>query len=317
MQRANSDHDRVPNRARTSIIQLGALVVLLAFGMIVVAHGHHRSPDRDDRDDRRIPNVVDEEDAEVLTPLTSNPVPVAFSIQDVEVDDGFVEFSIHVDTTGASSVFDELSFGVAFLEPEAVAVDSVEIGPALAAYVAENGAPPTCDIVIYPSRQAAVGSITKLLPEAPFSSEAYGTEFLRLRYEITDTRLRRATAQVFTEEDMDWRRDATSFVVLPNENDSATVALRQSSRPRLVHGDVNADSTLELTDAISMVRLLFFGDQVTCRMAADVNRDTEINVSDPIFLLGALFMGEATIESLCESPRFNVPRECESEACDL
>jgi hypothetical protein len=57
-------------------------------------------------------------------------------------------------------------------------------------------------------------------------------------------------------------------------------------------GDTNGDGTIDLSDAISLICLLFMGscDLPTCLDAADVDDGGSINISDPIVLLGYLFL---------------------------
>jgi hypothetical protein len=57
-------------------------------------------------------------------------------------------------------------------------------------------------------------------------------------------------------------------------------------------GDANQDGRLDLSDAVSTLRLLFLGGETTtCREAADANDDGALDISDPLFTLSFLFTG--------------------------
>ena len=58
-------------------------------------------------------------------------------------------------------------------------------------------------------------------------------------------------------------------------------------------GDVNADGTLDLSDAIFTLGYLFLGSpsSLSCGAAADANDDRSLDTSDAIYILGFLFLG--------------------------
>lgn len=63
-----------------------------------------------------------------------------------------------------------------------------------------------------------------------------------------------------------------------------------------IRGDANGDEVVDISDAMSTLGFLFFGDQrPVCFDAADANDDGLIDVSDAIFSLGFLFLGEEFI----------------------
>jgi hypothetical protein len=67
--------------------------------------------------------------------------------------------------------------------------------------------------------------------------------------------------------------------------------LKLQDRPTR-RGDVNLDWTLNVTDAVLLLRDIFIQPGVlTCPQAADFNRDEHVDVSDPVALLGYLFLG--------------------------
>ena len=69
-------------------------------------------------------------------------------------------------------------------------------------------------------------------------------------------------------------------------------------------GDVNGDSVLDLTDAISILTYLFQGGkEPSCLNSGDVNGDGVIDLSDPIYTLNYLFLGgsaPAVFSEKCE-----------------
>jgi len=64
--------------------------------------------------------------------------------------------------------------------------------------------------------------------------------------------------------------------------------------PRFRRGDANADSVLDLSDAVSTLGFLFTGDAAPpCHSAADANDSGAIDLSDAVYTLGYLFLGTA------------------------
>lgn len=67
----------------------------------------------------------------------------------------------------------------------------------------------------------------------------------------------------------------------------------KSEASRFLRGDANEDGKVNLSDAMTLVTVLFSGQEetITCWSAADVNDDGAADVSDPIFILDYLFRG--------------------------
>ncbi len=64
----------------------------------------------------------------------------------------------------------------------------------------------------------------------------------------------------------------------------------------LLRGDTNADSKVDLSDAVSTLGYLFLGNTtLLCLDAADTDDSGKVEITDAIFLLGALFLGTNTI----------------------
>lgn len=69
------------------------------------------------------------------------------------------------------------------------------------------------------------------------------------------------------------------------------VVTLDSSGIVFVRGDVNADSAINIADAVTALNYLFNGIAVSCVDAVDSNDDGSANVADGVFLLGFLFSG--------------------------
>ena len=61
--------------------------------------------------------------------------------------------------------------------------------------------------------------------------------------------------------------------------------------PYFVRGDANADSSVDLADAVEVLNFLFAGALIACLEAGDVNSDAVVDIADPVALLGYLFSG--------------------------
>ena len=62
--------------------------------------------------------------------------------------------------------------------------------------------------------------------------------------------------------------------------------------PVFRRGDSNSDDSLDLSDPINTLDVLFRGQgKIPCRSAADSNDDGTVDLSDPIHSLGFLFLG--------------------------
>jgi hypothetical protein len=57
-------------------------------------------------------------------------------------------------------------------------------------------------------------------------------------------------------------------------------------------GDVDANGTAEITDAVSLLGFLFLGEAgPACQDAADADDTGRLDLNDPVFILGYLFQG--------------------------
>lgn len=64
--------------------------------------------------------------------------------------------------------------------------------------------------------------------------------------------------------------------------------LAGSSKP-FTRGDVNADGSRNIADALTGLNHLFAGGPMVCRKAGDNNDDGAVNIADPVYLLNWLF----------------------------
>ena len=61
---------------------------------------------------------------------------------------------------------------------------------------------------------------------------------------------------------------------------------------RFRRGDVNADGRIDISDPMSMLNVLFLGDDTSrCDKAADANDDGSVDVADAVYMLAHLFDG--------------------------
>jgi len=60
-----------------------------------------------------------------------------------------------------------------------------------------------------------------------------------------------------------------------------------------IRGDANGDGLVDISDAITMLDVLFQGAEIACEDAGDANDDGVLDISDPTYLLIHLFWGGA------------------------
>jgi formylglycine-generating enzyme required for sulfatase activity len=83
------------------------------------------------------------------------------------------------------------------------------------------------------------------------------------------------------------KRSAVASILL------AGLAMTPLSAAVFQRGDANADGTVNISDAISVLGFLFLGWQeaLPCADAGDVDDSGALNITDPVYLLGFLFLG--------------------------
>ncbi|MGQ9589984.1 MAG: hypothetical protein ACUVYA_06785 [Planctomycetota bacterium] len=65
--------------------------------------------------------------------------------------------------------------------------------------------------------------------------------------------------------------------------------------PRFVRGDANGDDEVDISDAVSVLRVLFLGDASECLDALDADDDGGTSITDAIYILDYLFRGGRAI----------------------
>jgi hypothetical protein len=98
--------------------------------------------------------------------------------------------------------------------------------------------------------------------------------------------------------------DGQGIVLVRNRSSSRSSDTRQPGVPDECHavefhrGDPNGDSRTDVTDAIFILRFLFFdGETPLCSEAADADNDGSINITDGIVILRFLFLGASSLPS--------------------
>jgi hypothetical protein len=155
--------------------------------------------------------------------------------------------------------------------------------------VALHGEPPACDIVVYPdgSRMFAV-----MVMDPPFSSRAYGSECLVLRFSVEAERPG-MTCVLYSGDTPDYEPGDDLLTVIGRmspERRCAPVLIAGGLAIR--RGDADGDSRRTISDAIRILGHLFLdAPEPDCADAADANDDGRVDVTDGVFLLGVLFLG--------------------------
>ena len=73
---------------------------------------------------------------------------------------------------------------------------------------------------------------------------------------------------------------------------TVTIRVRDMEGAQFIRGDTNCDGTLDISDAINTLNVLFLGTGlICCEDAADTNDDGTADISDPVASLNYLFLG--------------------------
>jgi hypothetical protein len=80
----------------------------------------------------------------------------------------------------------------------------------------------------------------------------------------------------------------------PSQTDSDADGVGDACEDWFLRGDANAGGEVDISDAITILLVLFEGTaQPECPKTTDANDDGETNITDAIFLLSYLFTGGA------------------------
>lgn len=192
-------------------------------------------------------------------------------------------------------------------------------GAGLLAHIDEHGEPPTCDVIIYPDGS----QITMLMGLAvPFESSIYGSEWLKVTWEVTSDVP--ASTCITSETTEDYEREdnpTASALWQPGDQPCLPVTIRTQRwiEAFFVRGDADADSKVNVGDPIRLLEHLFRGaDAPPCPDAADVDDDGHLHLADPIILLHHVFGLGSTPRSIarCTYDRTadSLP-SCEGPSC--
>ncbi len=171
--------------------------------------------------------------------------------------------------------------------PALVRLRSWSFGEGIERHIALHGAPPVCDIIVYPdgSRMFAV-----MVMDPPFSSEEYGSECLVLQFAV-EAESPGTTCILYSGDTPDYEPGDDLLTVISRmrpERRCAPVFI--AGAPPIRRGDVDGDARSNITDAIRILRYLFAGgEEPDCADAADLNDDGRVDMVDSVALLRALF----------------------------
>ena len=221
--------------------------------------------------------------------------PVHASVDPIVAEVGAVtEASVELSTEGSFRLF---GFRLQ-TSPALLRVASWSLGEGLLEHIEENGEPPVCDVIVYPD---GTGMLAIMALAAPYSSEVYGAEWMRVQFEVAAGGPR-ASCLFMQSDTEDYEEDSVSRLSrLLSSAKRECVPLAIVARPRFLRGDVNATADRDITDAIRLLSSLFVdAEPLVCADAADVTDDGTIDVSDPVAILAALFLSTAPLPRECE-----------------
>lgn len=175
-----------------------------------------------------------------------------------------------------------------------LSIVSVDPGPGLAQYIADNG-PIPCDVMV-----TGDSAMVFMLFLVPFDTTIYGTDFVNVNCNVTATAP--GTTQVLLINDM----GATSG--------SATITIATAS-DAFVRGDSNVDGACNIADAVNTLNYLFNGGSVACMDAADMNDDGTVNLADPLALLNGMFGSTTPFVESCELDLSTDSLDCAITGC--
>lgn len=165
-----------------------------------------------------------------------------------------------------------------------VAFTGATQSPGLLQHIADNGLPPNCDIVIYPTQ-----AMIFMLPLVPYDITTYGAEYFFLDLDILATQPGTATV---------------TFMSMTGTNPApmtTTITIAAVGEPNFMRGDVNSDAACNISDAVALLSFMFSsGTTPTCLDSADVNDDGSITIADPVRLLNGLFGAGTPLAEGCQ-----------------
>lgn len=89
-------------------------------------------------------------------------------------------------------------------------------------------------------------------------------------------------------------RNMTERALADEDQDGVLDVCEGKESQPFVRGDVNADGTITITDAITVLRHLFLGEGApSCERAADLDDEGQITLTDGVRILRFLFLGDS------------------------
>ena len=218
------------------------------------------------------------------------PNSFGMSIADVTVQPGEIfEMVVSVDNPNPIE-----GFVLTLISPSPAdcQILTTELGAGVEAYAAANGTlpPGDCDVVVWPDGSVTTGAM--IFSNGPYQSSIYGTEM----YTITCV-----AGMTPGEVLLPWTVDE-HYVGYSCGAVIVTIADPTPAVTEVMRGDVNLDTSCNLTDAINLLDYLYVGNfDTTCPDACDVDDSGSVNLADAVNLLSGLFGGGFMMEDTCKA----------------
>ena len=200
------------------------------------------------------------------------------------------------------------------VHPEQLRIVDWSLGAGLERHVEDNGEPPACDVIVYPDGRS-IFSIMAL--DVPYDSREYGTEWLKIRFEVVseEALMTCAFVQFGTTEYEPGESPEVELDPATSRRRCAPVVIEEASVFR--RGDVDQNESLDVSDAIRLLSYLFRdAAPPPCADSADLDDDGRVTIGDSLQLLQQLFSGESGGYSGCgEDERIDTLPRCSDSAC--
>ena len=217
------------------------------------------------------------------------PGDYGFSIANVTVQPGEIfELVFSLDSTNPIGVFD---FAISSPSPASCQFLTTETGAGLEAFVDANGLPGQCDMFTNPDLIYAFWSAYPL--SVLYDSSIYGTEVYRITC---------VAGMTPGEIVVPWLVQGGIWQPWQCGEVIVTIADQTPALTEVMRGDVNLDTSCNLTDAINLLDYLYVGNfDTTCPDACDVDDSGSVNLADAVNLLSGLFGGGFMLEDTCKA----------------
>ena len=167
---------------------------------------------------------------------------------------------------------------------------TIEPGAGIEAYSAANGTlpPGSCDVFAHPDQVFGM----MFFANGPYQSSIYGTEMFRMTC---------VAGMTPGEVALPWTVEGNGAGYACGET-IVTIADPTPALTEVMRGDVNLDTSCNLTDAINLLDYLYVGNfDTTCPDACDVDDSGSVNLADAVNLLSGLFGGGFMLEDTCKA----------------